>query len=252
MDRGDYPPDVNEIANDFLVGVFLWFDIIATASTRSRPFLYNNFEYLGNIELDKVMGCENWVIILIAQISNLEIWKRDMQKTGRLSIIELSTRGSEIAKLLNNGLASQTICSANSAFAKSPGQYSPVITRIFAYAAITYLHTVVSGSYPELVETKASVSMTMTALGSLPAPHLLQDLVWPFCVTGCMASRDYEPFLSDLVMAAGEDAKCPGNYWKAFEVIKECWRLREIGGDDEKGVDWVSAMDSLGFQVLLV
>jgi hypothetical protein len=65
LDRGDAPPEVNQVACDFLVGTFIWFDIIASASTRSKPFLANNFEYLGNIELDKVMGCENWVMILI-------------------------------------------------------------------------------------------------------------------------------------------------------------------------------------------
>lgn len=252
MDRGDFPPDVNEIANDFLVGVFLWFDIIATASTRSTPFLQDNFEYLGNIELEKVMGCENWVMILIAQISQLENWKRDMQKTGRLSVVELSNRGSEIAKLLNNGLASQNMRPATTTISKGPAQYSPLITRLFALSALTYLHVVLSGSYPELAEIKTSVSLAINTLTSLPAPHLLQNLVWPFCITGCMASRVYEQCLSDLVVAAGEDAMCPGNYWKAFDVIKECWRLRESRQDDGNGVDWVRAMDSLGFRALLV
>jgi hypothetical protein len=55
------------------------------------------------------------------------------------------------------------------------------------------------------------------------------------------------------VTAAGEDAKYPGNYWKAFEIIRECWRLREESNADEgRGMDWVNAMDSLRFQVLLV
>lgn len=244
---------MNEIAADFLTGTVLWYDIIATASTRSTPFLQDNINYAGNIELDKVMGCENWAMILIAQISALEHWKRDMQKAGRLSVIELSTRGSEIAKLLNSGLASQAMCTLAPTISKSPAQYSPLVTRIFALSALTYLHVVVSGAYPELTEIKASVSMTITTLSNLPVPHLLQNLVWPFCVTGCMASRDHEPLLNDLVMAAGEDAKCPGNYWKALEVMRECWRLREESKtDDGRGVDWVSSMESLGFKVLLV
>ncbi|KAG0648889.1 Pestheic acid cluster transcriptional regulator 3 [Hyphodiscus hymeniophilus] len=238
---------VNEIAADFLIGTILWYDIIATASTRSTAFLQNNVNYADNIELEKIMGCETWVMILIAQISALENWKRDMQKAGRLSVVELSSRGSEIAKLLNNGR------SKTPAISKCPAQYSPLITQTFASSALTYLHVVVSGAYPELTEIKASVSMTLTALSNLPVPSLLQNLVWPFCVTGCMASRDHEPLLNDLVVAASEDAKCPGNYWKALEIIRECWRLREeLTTDDGKGVDWVTSMERLGIQVLLV
>lgn len=246
LDRGDTPPNGDEIACDFLVGTFIWFDIISCASTRSKPLLENNFEYIGNIELDKVMGCENWVMILIAKISLLEGWKRDLQKTGRLSVVELSARSSEIEKLLNSGLASQTL------YALCPTRHISLITRIFAYSALTYLHTVVSGAHPDLAEIKASVSMTIATFKNLPAPRLLQNLVWPFCVAGCMASRDIEPCCRNLVMAAGEDAKCLGNYWKAFEVIQECWRLREIQGGENKAVDWTTAMESLGFQVLLV
>jgi hypothetical protein len=139
------------------------------------------------------MGCENWAMILVANISSLEIWKSDMQRAGRLSIVELSTRGSEISKLLNDGLASQTMFPDYLTISKCPTKHSPFITRIFAYAALTYLHVVVSGAHPELAEITASVSLTIAAFKILPAPHLLQNLVWPFCVTGCIASKDYEP-----------------------------------------------------------
>ena len=254
MDQGNFPPNVDEIAADFLIGTILWYDIIATASTRSAPFLRDNVQYIDNIELEKIMGCESWVMMLISQISSLDNWKCEMQKNGRLSLVELSNRGSEIAKLLKYGLASQIIWAPSPASSKCPVQYFPLITRIFALSALTYLRVVVSGARPELTEIKDGVLTTLTTLKSLSAPHLLQNLVWPFCVTGCMASRNYEPLLNDLAVAAGEDAVCPGNYWKALQVIRECWRLREEskGDDDGKGVDWVSAMHSLGLQVLLV
>lgn len=54
------------------------------------------------------------------------------------------------------------------------------------------------------------------------------------------------------MVAAANETQCPGNYWKAFEIIKECWRLRETQEGGANGVDWISAMESLGFQVLLV
>ena len=253
IDQGENYPVVDKIACDFLVGTFIWFDILASASTRSKHFLENNFEYLDHIELDRVMGCENWVMILIARISLLEEWKRDMQRNGRLSMVELSTRGSEIEKMLNSGLASQTLFPSAPVLESCPSRYTSIITRIFAYTALTYLHTVVSGAHPKLAEIKASASITIAAFSNLPVPKLLQNLVWPFCITGCMASRDQDSFFRNLIVSAGVDEECPGNYWKAFEVIQECWRLRENqdqGSSD--GIDWTSAMSSLGFQVLLV
>jgi hypothetical protein len=242
---------VDEIACDFLVSVFVWFDILASASTRSKPFLEDNVQYLGNIELDKVMGCESSVMILISKISQLEEWKREMQRAGRLSIVELSSRGSDIGMLLNHQLATQTILPTTLVFGNSPGKYVSTITRIFAYAALTYLHTVVSGPYPELPEIKASVSMTIAALSNLPEPKLLKNLAWPFCMSGCMASRDQDSLFRSLMAGMSIDGHCPGNYWKAFEVMQECWRLRDCHGEASAEVDWTSAMSSLGFQVLL-
>ena len=253
IDQGEHYPVIDEIACDFLVGTFIWYDILASASTRSKPFLENNFEYLDRIELDRVMGCENWAMILIARISLLEDWKRNLQQNGRLSMVELSARGSEIEKMLNSGLASLTLCPSADGLECSPRRYSAIITRIFAYSALTYLHTVISGAHPELAEIRTSVSMAIAAFSNLPVSKLLQNLVWPFSVTGCMASRDQDSFFKNLIVAAGVDGPCPGNYGKAFEVIQECWRLRETqdtGSVD--GVDWTSAMSSLGFQVLLV
>ena len=252
IDRGDQYPVVDEIACDFLVGTFIWFDILATASTRSKPFLENNFQYLGNIKLEGVMGCENWAMTLIAKISLLEEWKRDSQRSGRLSIVELSRRGSEIETLLNSGLARQTTFPCAPVLEKCLTRHVSTITQIFAYAALTYLHTVISGAHPELAEIKASVSMTIAAFSNLPDPKLLQNLVWPYCVTGCMASTNQDSFFGDLIVAAGWDGQSPGNQWKAFEVIRECWRLRESRTEETVGVHWTSAMSSFGFQVLLV
>jgi hypothetical protein len=67
-----------------------------------------------------------------------------------------------------------------------------------------------------------------------------------------MTGRAHEMSLRNLVVAAANETQCPGNYWKAFEIIKECWRLRETQEGGANGVDWISAMESLGFQVLLV
>jgi hypothetical protein len=82
---------------------------------------------------------------------------------------------------------------------------------------------------------------------------LLRNLVWPFCITGCMASKKNEEFFNiAMKMAAREGEGCPGNLWKAWDIVKECWRMREERMEGGSGIDWFDAMENLGFQVLLV
>jgi hypothetical protein len=258
-------PDINDVACDFLVGTLIWFDILSCASIHSTPYLPNNHEYLSShhIRLDKMMGCENWAMILISRISSLSTWKSEQQTTGRLSMKDLMSRGLEIETELNERLEKNKEAIGKPALLPesascqrlgvTPSKINLVLTRIFAFAALTYLHRTISGAHPSLPEIQESVSNTIEAFKHIPGPTLLRNLVWPFCVTGCMAGKEHEEFFhSAMKVARREGEGCPGNLWKAWDVVQECWKMREGEGDGSKGVDWVDAMEKLGFQLLLV
>lgn len=55
-------------------------------------------------------------------------------------------------------------------------------------------------------------------------------------------------FFGEFMQWIGREEGNFGSFCKGWEVVKECWKLRGEG----KEVDWVGAMASLGFQVLLV
>lgn len=258
-------PSHDAVACNFLVGTVIWFNIICSASTDSQRHLLDDISYLSshNIQLDKIMGCENWVMILIFRISSLSAWKSTQQKEGCLSLRDLAARGADIERELNEGLVmneekiGQPIFKPASSLCQRLGvpqsKTNFVLTRIFACAALTYLHTTISGPHPNLPEIKDSVEKSFAAFHLLPTPVLLRNLVWPFTVTGCLAGKEREQFFEmamETVKTEGEG--CPGNLWKAWDVVQECWRLREAQEDSSKGVDWVNAMDSLGYRVLLV
>jgi hypothetical protein len=260
-------PDIDDVACDFLIGTFIWYDILSCASINCVPYLSNNHTYLSTyrIRLDKIMGCENWAMILISQISQLSTWKASQQSLGCLSMKDLLSRGSSIEEELNTGLEKNKIDigrpipypeSASCQRLGVPNSKSNlVITRIFAFAALTYLHTVISGPHAALPEIRSSVANTIEAFRMIPRATLLRNLVWPFCVTGCMAGDGHEEWFGKAMKYADTEGEgCPGNIWKAWEVVKESWRMRQELGDVEmaKGVDWVDAMESLGFQILLV
>lgn len=209
------------------------------------------------------MGCKNWAMIFISRISALARWKSEQQRFGRLSLKELTARSTEIEKGLNEGLArnlesiGKPISHPESAACQRLGVASSktnlVLTRIFAWSALTYLHITVSGAHPSLPEIQDSVAQTFEAFRYLPDPTLLRNLVWPFCVTGCMASKqDEEWFYIVMKVAEREGEGCPGNLWKAWEIVQECWRMRANQGGEGRGIDWVDVMEKLDIQILLV
>jgi hypothetical protein len=239
-----FPPSEDyDAAIRLLLGTFIWFDILSCASTRSKPFLNLDYKLMlgsSGIHLEELMGCQNWAMVLIFDISVLDTWKKDSERGHRLSIAELAKRGAQIEERLNNKLAE--ISSQQTVFR------STEVTKIFALSALTYLHVVISGAHTELPEITESVSNTMAAFRALTDPKLLRCLVWPFCVTGCLASEGQQGFFRGLVSAAGVNEQTVGTCLVAFKLIEECWRIRKT---DSRNCDWVIAMNNLGHHALL-
>jgi hypothetical protein len=94
---------------------------------------------------------------------------------------------------------------------------SQVVSSIFALSAITYLHTVVSGAYPDLNEIQQSVFRTMKVLVNLPDPGLLRYIVWLFCVTGCLASKEIQGELRQLARSAGASETGAKGFWNSLQ-----------------------------------
>lgn len=136
-------------------------------------------------------------------------WEREHRKNQKLSVAELVRRGTKIETNINQGLAvieSQRSDQERSDSAIAIEDQSLEITECFALAALTYLY-VVSGAYPDPLELKDSVSRGMDVLNTLPGQKLLDRVVWPVCVIGCITSESkQEPFRS--IVTGGDVAMC--------------------------------------------
>ncbi|KAM3065101.1 hypothetical protein ACMFMG_006140 [Clarireedia jacksonii] len=106
--------------------------------------------------------------------------------TQTLSLKGLVQRGGQIEERLQNELSDLEKTSPVTGAGGSRAQTAE-ITRIFALAAVTYLHVVTSGALPELSEIKESVSRTIGAIKRLTDAKLLRNLAWKLCITGCLA-----------------------------------------------------------------
>ena len=242
---------------EVLLGSFISFDILASASTRSRPILgldhIRDLEIFG-IDLAGLFGCTNDVMALILQIVLLDNWKKEAEVTRQLSMVELVKRGSKVEERLREKIeelesiaTTEFVSLLDSDHARSASQIE--ISRIFALSALTYLHVVMSGAHPQLPEIAENVSRTIVALQHLTDPKLLRSLVWPFCVTGCLAQEEQHSLIRDLVSKAEITSLTIGTCFKAFEIIQECWEVRRTCVYNS---DWVFVMNKWGHNVLLV
>jgi hypothetical protein len=246
-------------AFNFFCGVISYYDILSCATTGVKPWIPINCLRSGFdcVHLDKIMGCENWAMCLIMDIAILNEWRATSERRGILSMRDLVRRAEALEQRLADGLAriTQSRTDHVDPDAISPDgpatiPVSPIITRIFASAALVYLHVVVSGPHPELPEIQKSVSDTVAAFKGLPDPRLMRGLTWPFTIAGCMAMGTQQHYFRTSLSAQCRNDPACGNLKRRSAVIEECWRMRQDMSTSTSC--WMTSMRSLDEQVLLV
>jgi C6 transcription factor Pro1 len=248
-DKNQFLSRSDMLALNHFVTCFIWVDILSYA-TGLRTFNSATFDYLnlledGTLELNKIMGCQNWVMIIMAKTALLEEWKKQKYPTDNPNSPDLFSQATILEALLRRGIARLINARAE---LSGLDLDSNIVTELFACAAITYLHVVVSGAYPELPEIRESVTRTLMALAALPQ-RLLIRISWPFAITGCMALGEEQDLFRSLVLEATQTGANIGTIWKGLMVMEECWRINrnQVGGE----VSWTTAMKSLGYKILL-
>lgn len=256
-----------EAALKFLVGMFAWLDITGCVSLGSSPVLTDYHQrLLGGanppVRLDKISGCQNWVMIYIGKIASLDEWRRKSQRSRTLSMIELVQKATQLETELKSAL-SDFVKNRKSSTDVNKSLFMPHLTPLTIYAdyvtevygtsALTYLHVVVSGAYPELPEIRDNVVKTMEMLKQIPSPLLTRSLWWPMLITASMAVGEEQDFCRSLVAAAGVNDSSPGIGYNIFRTMEECWRRQEMNNHDSQGDGyWGEVMNSLQIKSLVM
>ncbi|CZR52537.1 uncharacterized protein PAC_02414 [Phialocephala subalpina] len=250
----------------FLVSIYTWMDLANCVSSGSSPHLANIHDrLLGGedppIRLDKVMGCDNAVMILIGKIGTLDAWKRHSQAAGKLSLIELVTRATSLEKGLMLALnripkgrpPSADFRSLYGLSRATLSVYSDYVTEAYTLSALTYLHVVVSGPQAELPEIRANVCKSVELFQQLPEPIIARALYWPILVTGSMALPAEEALFKQMLSDSGVKPIFVGPGWNIIKVLEECWRRRRTKDPlpVEEGY-WADIMSSLDMKVILL
>lgn len=268
-------PSPDQAAFRFFSALLIVDDIISSTALEKSPALrdYHNYLLLDDcnatdekapINIESIIGCQNWLMVQIGEIAALDAWKKQHKKAGDLDVMELVVRAKAIQDILQSHLArlqaaTTTVSTAVSSVTDIFATYNnePLIldndrkfvTHIWAYAAVIYLFVVVSGWQPSNADVRYHVKSTIDLLvRHNPSPALLRTLVWPFCVVGCLAEQPEQNVLCDMVDKLRPPAMF-GTMHKAFKIMENVWRRT-----DTLNTDWdlAASFRSLEHFVLLV
>lgn len=262
-------PSAEQSAFRFSCTLLVLDDIIASTALQEQPTLYEYHRNLlsgtdgseAPINLEGVIGCQNWALLQIGEVAVLDAWKQRCKIEGNLDVMDLVRRATTIKDALetqrnyleNNPTNGPEISSAEEVL--SPYQSSKVsaggswITRVWAHAALVYLSVVVSGWQPASADVRYHVSAILDLLtNQMSSLALLRTVVWPFCVAGCLAERAQEASFRTMVEAL-RPSSVFGTVRTALEIMEDTWRNREI---DVLTRDLATCFRSQGHLVLLV
>jgi hypothetical protein len=249
-------------------------DIIASTVLQEPPRLLEYHPSLlmdsngadAALNLETIVGCQNWVFVELGKIAALDAWKQRCSKAGNLDVIELARQAMIIRDSLEGRLsrfntdphaisdmthATADVFTTDSMerFIRVVGRVS-VVTRVWAHAAMIYLFTVVSGWQPANPDVRYHVDRVIGLLAhQLVPPALLRMVVWPFCVAGCLAEPAQEGQIREMVQIPRPSCVF-GTVNKALEIMESVWGSRNSMGAASR--DLATCLRSQGELVLLV
>ncbi len=257
----------------FFTGLLVFIDIIAGTSLERSSRLADYHPHLladvddglpqfgiTPVQLSSLIGAQNWVLLAISQINELDAWKKEMKEASSPSMVDVVERESRISSMLAEGIArlNEAIPSPQEDNPLSLHSYtsphftpssnsSTTATIIWAHAASIYLAVVVSGWQP--AETRSSVDQVLELLRTVDPTHM-RTLAWPICVGGCLAEAGaQEQALRDLFTGMDE-LSMVGALGEARKIIEKVWESRETL--EQETWDLASCFRILGAPVLLV
>ncbi|KAI0342711.1 hypothetical protein BDW22DRAFT_1329876 [Trametopsis cervina] len=255
----------------FIVKTTMWFDVLASVTTQSVPRFLETYRTLFDVgahayidersppetSMLPVMGCENNVVLAIAEISNLAYWKEVQRRRNALSVPKLVERGLEIErKYINPGVESPTLIRGGFPAAHVGVELRRTLTNdIFRASARLYLHTVLSGDYPSCPEIVESVTEVIECLRRIPLDRalvsrsVLRSVVFGICIAGCLtdnpAQREFLMRLLDTQQGEGV-----GNVAEVKGLMQQVWLRRSHKQGQQ--VNWREVMRESQSEMLLL
>ena len=261
------PAMVLQSCNDtmqFIIKTSIWFDVLASATLIRPPMflevlrsLYAPSTALINgkpaappkqISMMEVMGCENRIVLALAEIADLAYWKRMRESAGNLSVPELVKHGERIERILRD--SDQDEAGAYDYFTDAEKRRRRFLTsEVFRASALVYLHSVISGDHPQCPEIVTGIEKTVQSLKNAEdistARYVVRSVVFSICICGCLTD-DKQHRRYFLRRLEEQQTETVGNCARVGDLMQKVWAHRECN----RPVDWREVMQES--QMLLV
>ncbi|OCH93035.1 hypothetical protein OBBRIDRAFT_790624 [Obba rivulosa] len=259
----------------FIIKTTMWFDVLASVTTLQIPRFLEVYRLLfgratayiddpvstaPEFSMLPVMGCENHIVLAIAEISNLAHWKEGQRRRGCLSVPQLVERGIDIEN--------KYLLPAQNVPYPPPDTHGPmaaadaeIATRrrltndIFRASARVYLHTVLSGDHPLCPEIVNGVTETIDALRRVPthipsvSRGVVRSVVFGICICGCLTD-DHRQRTFLLKMLETQQGESVGNLSEVRALMEQVWTRRDNG--QGRPVNWRDVMRESQRDLLLL
>lgn len=272
----------------FIVKTAIWFDVLASVTTRKAPLLLNIVKLLfkpGQSRLEELsstaaayrdydepdeekasmispMGCQNKVVWALAEISALAAWKKEQKDRGQLSVKDLVSRAAEIERELE--VKHHHTVKILDDFGGDAVVYSRYLaSNIFRTSAMLYLHTVISDGYPHVPQIKLAVDEVMRWIRRIPRKpqtegdkrihkSVIRSTVFAFYITGAMTDdlKNRKTVHEYLLDEAGQSV---GNVQITAKLLDDIWAERNSYQSKARAeVPWREMLDQNQDPILLV
>ena len=243
----------NDLVAHFACSFTIIADILWSASKRRRPLLTGDAASIAHFnamsdDMHQATGSEPWVFHYIAEINLLRVWKHECEALHSLNVAEMVKRATKLEEIMQSHPSETAFRFETGGIGKDVS----LITNVYAAAVKIYLHVVVSGAHPEVSDIREAVDATVDALKALSHATLLRRLAWPICVAASLTEPRHELFFNQLEHGAQGDQDECASVLRALKVGRECRRLREESTSKLATFDWMDAMDSLGYEWIML
>ncbi|KAJ5226063.1 fungal-specific transcription factor domain-containing protein [Penicillium chermesinum] len=171
------------IAFRFFSGTVFWLDIVSSMTAGTAPKLlahHSLIENSINIDLWRIVGCKNWVMVKLGLIASLQERKIQSQQRD----IEGHMAQDQMEGLT---FSAETYTSLDPMLPRS------VVTRAYGYMALVYLHLVGHG-FEDLDVVDSTFNEAIRLLQTNMTAQILPALVCPLFVIACVSCESHQQY----------------------------------------------------------
>ncbi|KAK1065082.1 hypothetical protein LTR74_008194 [Friedmanniomyces endolithicus] len=238
----------------FFTALLIVDDIVASTALNVPPRLQRHHQALLTnidalnarpaIDLQDFVGCQNWIMLQLANVSALAAEKHIAKQAGTLDMTKIVADAIGIKYILLDSLSHLTAPTpepkksnildlfASRYQANTLPADSILVTRAWAHATLAYLSVVVSGWHPAHPEIRENVSRVLELMtqAQTQTQTIFRSMFWPFCVAGCLAEPRQRERVREMVEKL-EPRRLFGTVSQALEMMEVVWRQHDAQPD---------------------